>query len=88
MSIVDRHADWLTHRSGPIQRSDRLNVQNPGEDHTSVFLRILLKRQRAVAQRSPLKKKDSFSCRHYFPDFSRAELEWLNYFWLRGRHFD
>ena len=74
-------------------RSDRLNVQNPGEDRTSVFLGVLRKRQRAVAQRSPpkkklLKKKSSFSYRHCFSDFSRAELEWLNHFQLRGRHFD
>ena len=50
------------------------------ESWTSVLLllRVLRKRQRAVAQRSPLKKKDSSSCRHCFPDFSRAELEWLN----------
>ena len=41
-----------------------------------LLLRVLRKRQRAVAQRSPLKKRDSynFSCRHCFPDFSRAEL--------------
>ena len=80
-----------THRCGPVQRSDRLNLQNPGEDRTSVFLRILRKRQRAIAQRSHLKKKDSFSCRHCnncFPDFARAELEWLNHFRSCGRHFD
>ena len=55
-----------------------------------MFLQALRKRQRAVAQCSPLKKKDSFSCRHYcFPDFSRAELEGkLNHFWSCGRHFD
>ena len=57
MSIVDRHPNWLTHRSGPIQRSDRLNVQNPEEDRTSVFLRILRKRQRAVAQRFSSQEK-------------------------------
>ena len=49
-------------------------------------MRVIRKRQRAVAQRSPLKKKDNFSCRHCFPDFSRAELEWLNHFRSRGRH--
>ena len=55
---------------------------------TSAFLllRVLRKPQRAVAQRSPLKKKDSSSCRHCFPDFSRAELEWLNHFRSHGRH--
>ena len=58
------------------------------ESWTCVFLllRVLRKRQRAVAQRSPLKKKDSSSCRHCFPDFSRAELEWLNHFRSLGRH--
>ena len=49
-------------------------------------MRVLRKRQRAAAQRSPLKKKDSYSCRNCFPDFSRAELEWLNHFRSRGRH--
>ena len=41
-------------------------------------MRVLRSRKRrlAVAQRS-LKKKDSSSCRHCFPDFSRAELERL-----------
>ena len=27
MSIVDRHPSWLTHRSGPFQRADRLKIQ-------------------------------------------------------------
>ena len=88
MSIVDRHPSWLTHRSGLIQRADRLKIQNPREECTSVFLRILWKRQRVVAPRSPLKKKDSFSCRHCFPVFSRAAPEWLYHFRSSGRHFD
>ena len=70
------------------QRADRLKIQNPREECTSVFLRILWKRQRAVAPRSPLKKKDSFSCRHCFPVFSRAAPEWLYHFQSRGRQCD
>ena len=58
------------------------------ESWTSVFLlmRVLRKRPPAIVQRSPLKKKDGFSCRHCFPDFSRAELKWLNHFRSRSRH--
>ena len=88
VSIVDRHPSWLTHRSGPIQRADPLKIQNLREECTSVFLQILWKRQRVVAERSLLKKKDSFSCRHCFPVFSRAAPEWLNHFRSSGRHFD
>ena len=90
MSIVDRHPSWLTHpsRSGPIQRADRLKIQNPREECTSVFPQILWKRQRVVAERSPLKKRDSFSCRHCFPVFSSAAPEWLYHFRSSGRHFD
>ena len=33
-----------------------------------------------------LSRRKSSSCRHCFPDFSRAELEWLNHFRSRGRH--
>ena len=82
------HSGSITHCSGPIQRANRLKLQNPREECTSMFPQILWKRQQAVGQRSPLKKKDSFSCRQYFPVFSRAELEWLYHFRSRDRHFD
>ena len=74
-------------QKNPIQRADRLKIQNPRQECTSVFLGIW-KRQRVVAPRSPLKKKDSFSCRHCFPVFSRAAPEWLYHFRSSGRHFD
>ena len=89
VSIVDGHPSWLTAASQrPHPKSRSPENPNPREECTSVFLRILWKRQRVVAPRSPLKKKDSFSCRHCFPVLSRAAPEWLYHFRSSGRHFD